>query len=249
MELLALTTGEAIVLAGVAFVAGVVRGFTGFALSALVMVAAVLILPPIELIPMLWWLEMTASLLMVRSGWAEADRRVALRLVLTSAIGLPIGLVLTMSMSLAASALVALSVIVVLSVAQLARVRLAFLGTSTGLAGAGLTAGIVTGLSGAGGMVVALCVLALNMPARVIRASLVLYLFVALMVGFMTHVVVGTMDSAAVARGLAFALPTAAGVLLGKALFVPRYERYYKPLCLGLLIALAMAGILRELAT
>ncbi|MEM6277534.1 MAG: sulfite exporter TauE/SafE family protein [Pseudomonadota bacterium] len=249
MDLLDLTAAETLIVALIAFCAGIVRGFTGFALSALVMVSAVLILPPVELIPMLWWLEFTASLLMVRAGWAEADRRVALGLVVTSALGLPIGLWLTLNMSPQASGLVALSVIVVLSVLQLARIRIAALATLPGLGLSGLTAGIVTGLSGAGGMVVALYVLALERPARVIRASLVLYLFVSLSISFVTHGLVGTMNASSIARGIAFSVPTAAGVLLGKALFVPRYEVYYKPICLGLLIVLATAGILRELAT
>ncbi|MEM1233702.1 MAG: sulfite exporter TauE/SafE family protein [Pseudomonadota bacterium] len=249
MDLLGLTAAETTIIAVSAFCAGIVRGFTGFALSALVMVSAVLILPPVELIPMLWWLELSASLLMVRAGWAEADRRIALSLVVASSLGLPLGLWLTLNMAPEVSGLVALSVIVVLAASQLARVRIAALATWPGLLLAGLTAGIVTGLSGAGAMVVALYALALERPARVIRASLVLYLFVSLAVSFVTYGLVGAMDGPAIARGLAFAIPTAAGVLLGKALFVPRYEVYYKPICLGLLIALASVGILKELTT
>ncbi len=72
-----LTPGEVFALAAITFVAGVVRGFSGFALSAMVMAMAVLILPPVELIAMCWWLEMTASVLMMKGGWADADRGVA----------------------------------------------------------------------------------------------------------------------------------------------------------------------------
>ncbi|MEO1797949.1 MAG: sulfite exporter TauE/SafE family protein [Pseudomonadota bacterium] len=249
MELLSLSVADAAWLAAIAFVAGIVRGFTGFALSAVVMVVAVLILPPVELIPMLWWLEMVASLLMVRAGWREADRRLALGLVVGSGIGLPLGLWLTLSLSAESSALIALSLIAALALAQLLRLRLAFLDTRPGLLGAGLAAGVTTGLSAAGGMVVALYVLVIDRTARVVRASLVLYLFTALCVGFFTHVAVGTMDAEAVARGLAFAIPTALGVVLGKALFIPKYEPFYKPVCLILLISVAGIGIARDLLT
>ena len=60
----------------VIFLAGMVRGFSGFALSALVMAALVVILPPIELIVVCWFLEMSASLLMVRDGVRQWDRAV-----------------------------------------------------------------------------------------------------------------------------------------------------------------------------
>ena len=241
-----LTLNEALALTTIAFVSGIVRGFTGIALSAVAMATAVLFLPPVEIIPMLWWLEMAASVLMVRSGWREANRGIALGLVLGSSFGLPLGLWLTLSLPIDVSKLVALAIICGLAAAQLARLRLGFLASKPGLIGTGVTAGAVSGLARVGGMIVALYVLALEMPARVIRASLVLFLFATLCVSFFTHVVMGTMDATAGIRGVVFAIPTMAGVLLGKALFVPRYEPYYKPICLGRLIAIALAGIARE---
>ena len=50
-----LTGQEFVILTAIVLVAGIVRGFSGFALSAMIMATAVLILPPIELLPMLWW--------------------------------------------------------------------------------------------------------------------------------------------------------------------------------------------------
>ena len=87
-----LTFAEFAILIGVTVLAGIVRGFSGFALSAMVMATAVVILPPVELIPMLWWLEMSASLLMLKNGWAGADRKMTFGLVGGSFIGWPIGL-------------------------------------------------------------------------------------------------------------------------------------------------------------
>ncbi len=71
LQATALTQSEFLILIGLANLAGIVRGFSGFALSAMVMATAVMILPPIELIPMLWWLEMSASILMLKNGWAR----------------------------------------------------------------------------------------------------------------------------------------------------------------------------------
>lgn len=247
MDLLALTTSEFAALTAITLVAGIVRGFTGFALSAVVMATAVTILPPVELIPMLWWLEGAASLLMVRAGWREADRRMSFGLVIGSAIGLPVGLALTLALPVDTSRLIALTLVCVLAASQLARLRLPFLATRPGLLGSGFTAGMGTGLAGLGGMVVALYTLAIDLPGRVIRASLVLYLAVSICIAFFTHLLFGTMTQEATLRGLAFAVPTLAGVKLGQAIFIPAYEPYYKPACLSLLIALASVGITRQL--
>ena len=102
-----LTQNEFWVLAGLTMLAGIVRGFSGFALSAMVMATAIVILPPVELIPMLWWLEMSASVLMLKNGWAEADRSMAYGLVLTALIGWPIGLWVTTSVPVETSKFIA----------------------------------------------------------------------------------------------------------------------------------------------
>ena len=89
-ELLTLTQTEFTLLAVICFCAGLVRGFTGFALSAIVMASAALILSPLALIPICWWLELVASAIMVRGGWKDADKGAAVTLWLGSAIAVPI---------------------------------------------------------------------------------------------------------------------------------------------------------------
>jgi len=234
-----------VTLGAICFAAGLVRGFSGFALSAIVIASAARILPPIELIPMMWWLEMTASLLMVRGGWRDADRRVVFGLVIGSAVGTPLGMALTTTIPVGISKLIALSLVVGLAVTQLGKVRLAFLATRSGLYGSGLMAGVVTGLAGIGGMVVALYVLAQDAPARKMRAALVLFLFLGAITSMITYLAFGVMDAAATVRGLTFVPVVIAGVLLGQRLFIPRFEHVYRPFCLSLLIALAGFGILR----
>lgn len=246
LDTLALPTDHFVWLLLICFVAGMVRGFSGFALSAVVMAIAVMFLAPITLIPILWFQEMTASLLMVRGGMKEANRRVVTGLVLGSAFGLPLGLSLTQALPVDTSKLVALSVIVVLAASQLAKLRLPLLATRPGLWGSGILAGIVTGLAGVGGMVVALYVLASNAPAREMRASLVMYLFVSALISLATLAYFDVMNTQSALRGLALAPASALGVIAGKALFRPSWEPYYKPFCLCLLIVLATLGILRQ---
>ncbi|MEO1638423.1 MAG: sulfite exporter TauE/SafE family protein [Pseudomonadota bacterium] len=244
-----LTGTEFFWLTVIVFLAGIVRGFSGFALSALIMATAVIFLPPIALIPMLWWLEMSASILMLKGGWADADRGTAIGLVIGSTAGWPIGLWLTLTMPVDASKLVALSIIIALAVSQLAKIRLAFLATRPGLYGTGILAGIVSGLAHVGGMVVALYVLASDAPARQMRGSLVLFLFLGSITSMITLLIFGVMDFSGITRGLVFAVPTMIGVFIGQQFFVERLARHYRAFCLSLLCALAGASIIRTVAS
>ncbi len=246
-ETTALTSGEFWLLCTIVFASGVVRGFSGFALSALIMASAVTILAPIALIPMLWFLELAASLAMMQGGWKDADRPTAYGLVIGAAIGTPIGLSLTTTIDVETSKVIALSIIVVLAVSQLAKVKLPILATKPGLYGSGVVAGIAGGLAAVAGMVVALYVLASNASARSMRGTLVLYLFLSLIMSVVVMLAFGVMTQTSVIRGLIFAVPTLVGVLLGQKLFVERLAAYYRPFCLVLLCALAGAGLVRTL--
>ncbi|SOH95172.1 hypothetical protein SAMN06273572_10844 [Monaibacterium marinum] len=246
--LTALPADDLILLSCIAYGAGLVRGFSGFALSALVMASATAILPPVALIPILWFMEMTAGMLMVRGGMTEADRGVVAGLVFGSFVGTPIGLAITTTVSPTTSALIALIIIIVLALTQLARIRLAFLSTRPGLLISGLVSGIATGLASVGGMVVALYVLAREAPARQMRASLVMFLFFSSIGSGIYMALYGLLDRETVMRGLLLSIPAAVGVAMGQRIFIPVLERYYRPFCLSLLIILAVAGLVRKIA-
>ena len=244
-NLIFLTISEVVILATICLIAGVVRGFSGFALSALVMASAALIIPPIQLIPICWWLEITASLFMFRSVWQEANRKIAVGLAIGSTLGMPFGLALTMAIATELSKLLALGVIIALAALQLARVRIPFSVRNWGLYGSGWVAGVVSGVAGVGGMVVALFILSQKAQPRQMRASLVLFLFLSSVTTIISLRYFGVMDQIAIKRGLVMALPAGLGVVLGKLLFMPKWEYLYKPFCLTLLIVLAITGIIR----
>lgn len=241
-----LTLFEFWLLLAVTIGAGIVRGFSGFALSAIIMASASPFIPPVQLIPICFWLEFCASLMMGRSGWHEADRGLVIGLVISSAIGTPIGLLLTTALPVETSKTIVLILVIVLAVLLLARVRFAFLATMPGLYLAGFVAGVIGGLAAVAGMVVALYVLSQDADARKMRAALVLYLFITLATSLVYQIYFDVMTWVAVQRAAVFAITTFAGVWLGQRLFVPKLEKYYRPFCLTLLTGLAMAGLIRS---
>ena len=94
-------------------------------------------------------------------------------------------------------------------------------------------------------MVVALYALARQAPAAIMRASLVFYLTLSIIVNGTFYLIFGVMTEASLTRGLILAVPAAAGVLIGARMFSPRLQPYYRPFCLWLLTALAAFGLAR----
>jgi len=237
-----------LVLAGiVVLVAGVVRGFSGFGLSALIMAALAVLIAPIALIPVCFLSEAVASALMFRGGLADANRRIVLGLGAGSAVGMPIGLAATHNLAPETSRLIALSLILILALLQLFRMSPRFLQVRWGLYLAGLCAGIATGLANIGGMIVALYVLSLQVPVREVRGTLVFYLIISSAVSAFWLVGTETLDILAFKRGLAIAPIVIAGVLIGTWLFRPSLEPFYKRFCLLMLMSLAAFGLVRLL--
>ena len=209
------------------------------------MAAGIAFLPPIALIPILWFQEMAASILMARGGWRDAQRLLVVLLVAGSWIGWPLGLTLTGSISVETSKTLALGVILVLSVMQLAKLRIPGLNTNAGALISGIVAGIISGTAHVGGMVVALYVLAQGSAARSMRGTLVLFLFISSVGSLFYQLGFGVMTETSIYRGLALVPFTLIGVVIGTRFFSPKLEPYYKPFCLGLLICLSFVGLVR----
>ncbi|MEW9918247.1 TSUP family transporter [Marimonas sp. MJW-29] len=243
---LPISPAETALLTAIVLVAGLVRGFAGFALSALVMASAASFIAPILLIPVLWFQEMAASILMARGGWQDADRPRTALLVVGNWIGWPLGLWMTVSLPVDTSSQVALGVILALAALQLLRVSIPALASHAGTLIAGTIAGIVSGVAHVGGLVVALYVLSQGNTARSMRGTLVLYLFIGSLGALVYLLYFGVMTRAATLGSLTLVPVTLLGVFLGTKLFNPRWEPYYKHFCLWLLIGLAAASLLRS---
>lgn len=244
-NLLQLTQTEIVITFAVVFIAGIVRGFSGFALSALVMAGLALIIPPSGLFAICLILEACAVPIMLKGGIKNADMRIAWGLALGSMLGAPLGLYVTASVPPDISRLLALLLILSLAILQLYKKSPAFLATNPGLGVSGLFTGFATGIASVGGMVVALYVLAQNGPVARMRATLVVYLFINLFAWACWLLVSGFMDQLAITRALSLAPVALVGIFLGTLLFRPSLETFYKRFCLVLLMGLAAQGLIR----
>ena len=119
LEIIQLTEIEFIYCSFVVFFAGIVRGFSGFALSAIVVASMVGILPTIQLIPMVLFLEAVAGIVMLRGGIRDANMPVVWILSIGSILGIPIGLLATVILPVETSRIIALILILFISLLQL----------------------------------------------------------------------------------------------------------------------------------
>ena len=242
---LALNNSDLLILILICVFAGIIRGFSGFGLSAFVMSLALTIIPPIELIPVCWWMEFVASVFMIRNGWKDSDKKISVILWLGAVFGLPVGIALTTILDFQTSKIVALVLILILALILLRNFKIQFLSTSVGTISSGVFAGVATGLASIGGMIVAIYVLASQNSARRVRASIVLYIFLNSVTTCIFLILFDVMDHKAFVRGVLLAVPSSIGVVLGSILFMQKLEKYYRPFSLGLLISFSLVGLIR----
>ena len=242
---LALDYSDLILLILICFFAGLIRGFSGFGLSAFVMSLSITIMPPIELIPICWWMEFFASVFMIKNGWKDSDKKISIILWLGAIFGLPIGIFLTTILDFQTSKIIALVLILILALILIKNFKIQFLSTTAGTGFSGVFAGIATGLASIGGMIVATYVLASQNSARRMRALLVLYILLNSITTFIFLFIFDVMDQKAFMRGVLLAFPSSIGVVLGSILFMQKLEKYYRPFSLGLLISFSLVGLIR----
>ncbi|WP_319824949.1 sulfite exporter TauE/SafE family protein [Thalassovita sp.] len=229
------------------FVAGVVRGFTGFAASAVVMATGTLVLAPLDLLPICLLLEIVASVFLVRGGIKDADIKLVIPMIGFAFAALPFGLYLTQGMDPERSKLIALALVGGLAALQLARVPLPLGRGILPAAIVGSLAGLIQGLASVGGLVQALYVVALKMQARTMRGTMILGVMISGAIGLFWQLAMGVMTMQALMRVAGILLPYLFGLWLGRRYFTPENERYYRPISLSVLVMLAGAGVLKQL--
>ena len=247
LEIIQLTEIEFIYCSFVVFFAGIVRGFSGFALSAIVVVSMVGILPTIQLIPMVLFLEAAAGIVMLRGGIRDANMPIVWILSIGSILGVPIGLLATVILPVETSRIIALILILSLASLQLFKLTPGTLGSKTALYTTGIVAGIASGIAAVGGMVIALYVLASEENPRSMRGAIVMFLFIGLFTSMIWYIIYGIMDIRAAIRGVVFTPILLVGIFIGFKLFSPILQNFYKQFCLILLVFISVIGLVRVL--
>ena len=167
--------GVALYFVACVFGAAVVRGYSGFGFSLLIVTSLSLVMPPAEIIPMAFMMEIAASLSLLPAIWKDIHWRAIGWLSLGCLVGTPIGVWVLASVP-AAPMKVALALAVIAAVALLRSgyARKTMPNAVETLATGGVS-GVLNGAFGIGGIPVAVFFFSSPAMVAVSRASLMAF--------------------------------------------------------------------------
>jgi len=229
----------------VILLAAVVRGYSGFGFSAIVVTGLTLVLPPAEVVPIALLLEIAASLGMLRYVWAEISWHLVRWLLLGAALGMPAGFVLLGTVPADAMRAVISLLVLALSLLIWRGFRLRGAPGGCGVFATGVVSGIANGTAAIGGLPVVLFLLSTATGAAMTRATLIFYFMVGDVYGTAVAAAQGLVAGETLARAGALLLPLYLGVALGNRRFLKSPPETFRRLALLLLMGLSTLGLLR----
>jgi len=229
----------------VVFPAAIVRGYSGFGFSALLVAGLSLFVAPAEVVPVALLLEIAASLHMLPKVWKDVDRRLVGWLFLGAATATPLGshLLATLPASPMRITLYVVCLVAALAIRGGLRARN---GHGVGpIVGAGLVGGAVNGATAMGGLMVVIFLLTGSMAAAAMRASLIAFFLVLDMYATALMGAESLLTGDVLLRTAIFTLPLLAGNMLGHSTFVAMAPESFRRYTLTLLVILSGGGLLR----
>ena len=230
------------------FAAAIVRGYGGFGFSLLAITALTLLLPPAEVVPSIFIMEVAASLHLLPGAWRDIQWRSILWLTVGCLLSTPIG-VYALAHVPAAPMTLALAAFVFVAAILLARgYTLKSMPGPAATFATGTVSGLFNGGFGTGGPPVVL--LFFSSPAGVAagRASMIAFFLITDITGLAWQSWNGLLNMTTLWRALSFLPALMAGVWLGNRGFRNADPEMFRRWVLRLLMLLAILSGVRALA-
>ena len=226
-------------------IAAVIRGYSGFGFSALTVTSLSLILPPAEVVPTAFLLEIAASMFMLPMVWRSIDWQKFNWLVLGILVGTPVGLLFLAEVPQDPVRFVISGLVLVACFLLWKNVRIPSEGGRIRLIVVGGFSGLVNGAAGIGGLPLVLFLLSGSIRAEVLRATLVAFLFCSDIYATLLSGSQNLLSNELLARSVLFLFPLVVGVAIGHRGFVESSPESFHKFAIGLLILLSIAVIVR----
>lgn len=222
------------------FGAAIVRGYSGFGFSLLAVTALSVLLPPAEIVPSIFVMELVASLHLLPGAWKDIHWTALRWLAAGCLVGTPIGVyalahVPAAPMTLALAAFVLVAAVLLARGHALARVPGPAVTFATGTA-----SGLFNGGFGIGGPPVILFFFSSPAGAAVGRASMIAFFLITDVVALGWQGWNGLLSLTTLWRALAMLPALAAGVWLGNRAFANADPLAFRRWVLRLLMLLAV---------
>lgn len=243
--LLGMNTVTLVYVLAIVFVAGAVRGYSGFGSSAIFVTGVAPVLPPSEIVPITLFLEILASVGLLGQVWRDVAWRTSAWIMLGAALGMPFGFWLLAN--LPADIMRAVIAVLVLSASLALWFGYSFKGQAGRghTLGTGVVSGVANGIAGVGGLPVVLFLLSTATGATMSRATMIVYLMVIDVYGAGVAWANGLMSVEVLQRTALLCIPLFLGVWVGHRHFVKTTPESFRRMTLVLLMLMASAGLLR----
>ncbi len=236
------------VLAMASVLAGAVRGFSGFGLSAILISAGALFVAPAIIVPVTFLLEAVASLGMIRSVYRDVDWPIALQLIVGLLLATPLGLFLVRTLDPDTTRILLSIIVIAGSLLIISGYRTPFRFNGIVPALAAVFAGFASGLAGLAGLAMMMWILATGYDLARARATLVVVFAVAMIYSFGVAIAQELVDLQTLLTTAWLAPFILIGLFIGKRLFNAVSPERLRQYVLALLIALASLGLIRVLS-
>jgi len=245
LNLLGLDLFSLIVTVTSVFVAGIIRGYSGFGFAMVAVTSISLVLPPVHVVPLVLILEVLASIRLVPQVWRDIDWYSLRWLLVGSLFSTPFGVYLLASipaapMRISISLLVLVAAILLMRGWAWKRMPGRPLILTTGVA-----CGILNGAAAIGGPPVILLYLSSPAGVMVSRASIIAYFLGIDAMSLAMVSLQGLTTSRVLLLLIVCLLPLLFGIAVGSRLFIKVDKESFRHHVLILLIILSIAGLLR----
>ena len=231
----------------VVFAGAAIRGFTGFGASLIWVSGLALLIDPDEAVPVIFCLEVVASLHLIRDCRDEVMWQPVRRLVGGALLGMPIGVAALLAIDPEPMKLVISIAVLVSALVLAAGWRSTRELGAGGTTAVGVGSGVLNGLTSAGGPPVV--VFFLGSPAGMAagRASLIAYFLFLDTLGIAVVAIAGLLDPTALVRFGAFTPAMLVGAAIGARWFGRVDPERARFVGIGVLVALAVVGLVGQL--
>ena len=226
-------------------IAAFIRGYSGFGFSALTVTSLSLILPPAEVVPTAFLLEIVASLFMLPMVWRSIDWQKLNWLVLGILLGTPLGLLFLAKVPQDPVRFTVSGLVLLACLLLWKNYRIQSEGGKRRLLVVGGFSGLVNGAAGIGGLPIVLFLLSGSIRAEILRATLVAFLLCSDIYATILSGSQKLLSNELLARSALFLFPLVIGVFLGHRGFVKSSPESFRKFAIVLLILLSVAVISR----
>jgi len=227
--------------------AGIVKGFSGFGFSMIVMISLSFVLPPVDIVPMILLWEVSADIWLLPRIWRQVGWVSIGWMLLGVSIGTPFGLYLLRNIP-AKPMQAGISATVILLVVMIWRgLRIARSSGRLMAVGLGTVCGILNGGATIGGPPAVLFYYSSTRDIASSRASLIAFFLATDLFATGLCATQGLLTAKSVAMTGILLIPLALGLTLGSRSFIRTDQELFRKSVLVLLVVLSIAAFIQAI--